>query len=503
MVNIGNMEILQIINSVAREKNLPKEVLLSAMEQAVQVAGRRKYGNEHNTKAKIDKKNGNISLFRVLDVVDDVENYFTQISLNDALEKKIDAKIGDEIYELLPPIDLGRVAAGAAKQVIIQRISEAEREKQYEDFKDKKGEILNGTVKRIEFNSIIIDLGGRAEAVIKKEQLIRGESFKVNDRIKAYVQDVRLSSKGPQIFLSRTDDRMLIKLFELEIPEIYDNVIELRAIARDPGSKAKVAVFASDSSVDPIGSCVGIRGNRVRAISNELNGEKIDVILWSKNIAQFIMNALAPAGITKIVIYEDKHTVDVVVSQDNLSLAIGRRGQNVRLASKLTAWNINIMTEDQESKRRNDEFSSATRLFIEALDVEEVIAQLLSAQGFTSLEQLASSKIETLINIEGFEEELATEIRERAINYINARNEEIIIKLESLGVEQELIDVLNLQPEFILKLSEYGIKTIEDLGELTVNEFKSLVPNSNMMDDDIALLIRTARTPAGSPMSTN
>ncbi|WP_425360465.1 MULTISPECIES: transcription termination factor NusA [unclassified Candidatus Tisiphia] len=492
MVNIGNIEILQIIESVAREKNLPKEALLSAMEQAVQAAGRKKYGNEHNIKAEINRKNGNISLFRVLNVVDNVEDHFTQISLNDAIEKKDDAKIGDEIYELLPPIDLGRVAAQTAKQIIIQRVSETEREKQYEDFKDKKGEILNGIVKRIEFNNIIVDLG-RAEAIIKKDQLIRGENFKVNDRIKAYVQDVRLVSKGPLIFLSRSDDQMLIKLLELEIQEIYDNVIELRAIARDPGSKAKVAVFASDSSIDPIGSCVGIKGNRIRAITNELNGEKVDVILWSKNIAQFIMNALAPAEIAKIVIDEDKNMVDVVVSQDNLSLAIGRRGQNVRLASKLTGWNINIMTEDQESKRRSDEFRSATELFMESLDVEEVIAQLLSAQGFTSLEQLASSKIETLMNIEGFEEELAAEIIERSINYVNAKNEKIIIKLENLGVEQELIDILDLQPEFILKLAEYGIKTIEDLGELTVNEFKSLVPNSNMADNDIELLIRTAR----------
>ncbi|WP_250311247.1 transcription termination factor NusA [Rickettsia endosymbiont of Oedothorax gibbosus] len=492
MVNIGNIEILQIIESVAREKNLPKEALLSAMEQAVQAAGRKKYGNEHNIKAEINRKNGNISLFRVLNVVDNVEDHFTQISLNDAIEKKDDAKIGYEIYELLPPIDLGRVAAQTAKQIIIQRVSETEREKQYEDFKDKKGEILNGIVKRIEFNNIIVDLG-RAEAIIKKDQLIRGENFKVNDRIKAYVQDVRLVSKGPLIFLSRSDDQMLIKLLELEIPEIYDNVIELRAIARDPGSKAKVAVFASDSSIDPIGSCVGIKGNRIRAITNELNGEKVDIILWSKNIAQFIMNALAPAEIAKIVIDEDKNMVDVVVSQDNLSLAIGRRGQNVRLASKLIGWNINIMTEDQESKRRSDEFRSATELFMESLDVEEVIAQLLSAQGFTSLEQLASSKIETLMNIEGFEEELAAEIIERSINYVNAKNEKIIIKLENLGVEQELIDILDLQPEFILKLAEYGIKTIEDLGELTVNEFKSLVTNSNMADNDIELLIRTAR----------
>ncbi len=493
MVNIGNIEILQIVEAVAREKTIPKETLISAMEQAVQVAGRRKYGNDHNIRAEINRKTGDISLFRILEVVERSEDYFTQISLRDALEKKNDAKIGDEIYELLPPIDLGRVAAQTAKQVIIHRVAEAEREKQYEDFKDRTGEILNGNVKRLEFNNIIVDLG-RAEAVIKKDQLIKGENFKINDRIKAYVQDVRLVSKGPQIFLSRTDDRMVIKLFELEVPEINDNIIEIKAIARDPGSKSKVAVFAADSSVDPIGTCVGIKGNRVRAISNELNGEKIDIILWSKNIAQFVMNALAPAEITKIVIDEDRNIVDVVVSQDNLSLAIGRRGQNVRLASKLTGWNINVMTEDQESKRRNEEFRFTTELFIEALDVEEVIGQLLCAQGFITLEQIASSKIETLMNIEGFEEELATEIKTRAVDYVNTKNENILANLEELGVEQELIDVLELQPEFILKLAEYGIKTIEDLGELTVNEFKTLVPNSSMKDEDMALIIDTARS---------
>ncbi|WP_375326815.1 transcription termination factor NusA [Candidatus Tisiphia endosymbiont of Nemotelus uliginosus] len=493
MVNIGNIEILQIIDSVAREKSIPKEALILAMEQAVQVAGRRKYGNDHNIKAEINRKTGDISLFRVLEVVERSEDYFTQISLKDVMERKSDAKIGDEIYELLPPIDLGRVAAQTAKQVIIQRVTEAEREKQYEDFKERKGEILNGTVKRIEFNNIIVDLG-RAEAIIKKDQLIRGESFKVGDRIKSYVQDVRLVAKGPQIFLSRTDDRMIVKLFELEVPEIYDNIIEIRAIARDPGSKTKVAVFAADSTVDPIGTCVGIKGNRVRAITNELNGEKVDIILWNKNIAQFVMNALAPAEITKIVIDEDRNTVDVVVSQDNLSLAIGRRGQNVRLASKLTGWNINVMTEEQESKRRHEEFRSTTELFMEALDVEEVIAQLLSAQGFITLEQIASSSIEALMDIEGFEEELATEIKDRAIEYINIKNEKIIAKLEELGVEQELIDVLELQPEFILKLAEYGIKTIEDLGELTVGEFKSLVSTSGMKEEDMALIIDTART---------
>lgn len=492
MFNVGNAEILQIVEAVSREKGISRDSLITAMEQAVQVAGRRKYGHEHNIKAEISRKNGEIKLFRVLEVVEEPENYFTQISLEEAKEKVLDAKIGDEIYDPLPPIDLGRVAAQTAKQVIVQRVSEAEREKQYHDFKDRKGEVLNGTVKRLEFGNIIVDLG-RAEAIIKKDQLIRGENFKINDRVKAFVQDVRLESKGPQIFLSRTDDRMLAKLFELEVPEIYDGIITIKAIARDPGSKAKIAVFAPDSSIDAVGSCVGIRGNRVRSVTSELGGEKIDVILWSKNIAQFVVNAMSPAQISKIVIDEDKGRVEIVVPNDQLSIAIGRRGQNVRLASKLTGWNIDVMTEEQESKRRNDEFNNMTELFMDALDVEEVIAQLLSVEGFTTIEQVASAEVKSLASIEGFEEELASEIKNRAINFINIKNEQIVEKLEKLGVEQELIDVLDLQPDHILALAEYGIKTIEDLGEMSVGEFKSLVPNSHLSDEDIELLIKTSR----------
>ncbi len=492
MINVGNSEILQIIEAVSREKGIPKEHLIATMEQAVQVAGRRKYGHEHNIKAEISRKSGDIKLYRVLKVAENPEDYFTEISLEDAKEKKVDAVIGDEIYELLPPIDLGRVAAQSAKQVIVQRVSEAEREKQYQDFKDRIGEILNGVVKRVEFGNVVVDLG-RAEAIIKKDQLIKGENFKINDRVKAYVQDVRLESKGPQIFLSRTDDNMLAKLFELEVPEIYDNVIEIKGIVRDPGSKAKIAVYATDSSVDPVGSCVGIRGNRVKAITNELAGEKVDIILWTNNVAQFVINAMAPAEIAKIVIDEDKNRVEVVVPNEQLSIAIGRRGQNVRLASRLTGWSIDVMTEEQESKRRTDEFNFTTDLFVKALDVEEVIAQLLSVEGFSTMEQIATADIDTLSSIEGFDEALATELQSRAINYVNAKNEEIVVKLEQLGVEQELIDVLDLQPDNILKLAEYGIKTIEDLGEMTVVEFKALVPNSNLSDQDIELLIQTAR----------
>ncbi|MGX6959879.1 MAG: transcription termination factor NusA [Rickettsia endosymbiont of Pentastiridius leporinus] len=492
MSNIGNIEILQIIDSVAREKGISKDILISTLEQAVQVAGRKKYGNEYNIKAQINRKTGEINILRVLEVVEEVEDYLTQIALEDALKNNPEAKIGDEISEALPPIDHARVAAQAAKQVITQRVIEAEREKQYNEFKDRKGEIINGTVKRIEYGDIIVDLS-RAEGIIKKEQLIKGENFKVNDRIKAYVQDVKQETKGPQIFLSRVDKQFLVKLFEVEVSEIYDRLIEIKEVARDPGSKAKIAVFASDSSIDPVGSCVGIRGSRVRAVTNELSGEKIDIILWSKDIAQFVINALAPAEILKIFIDEDKHKVEVVVSQENQSIAIGRRGQNVRLASKLTGWNIDIMTEEQEAKRRNEEFLTSTELFMEALDVEEVIGQLLSVSGFNSVEQIADSEISALVGIEGFEEDLAIEIKNRAINHVNAKNEEIVKKLEELGVEQELIDILSLQPELVLKFAEYGIKTIEDLGEMSVNEFKNLAPNYNMTDENIKLLIKTAK----------
>ena len=405
---------------------------------------------------------------------------------------RADAKIDEEILEKLPPIDLGRVAAQTAKQVIIQKVGEAERLRQYEDYKDRKGDILNGTVKRIEFGNIIVDIG-RAEALLRKDQQIRGEIFKVNDRIKAFVLDVRPETKGPQIFLSRTSDKFLEKLFEMEVPEIYDNIIEIKAIAREPGSKAKVAVYAADISVDPVGSCVGVRGNRVRAITNELHGEKIDVLLWDKNVAQFVINAMTPAQISKIVFNEEKRRVETVVPDDQLSIAIGRRGQNVRLASKITGWAIDVMTEEQESKRRTEEFTNTTELFTEGLGVEEVLAQLLSAEGFTTIDQIADADSATLESIEGFDTTLVTELKNRAVEYIESQNEKIIEDLEQLGVEQDLVDALNLAPEYILKLAEYGVKTIEDLGEMTVEEFRNIVPEDNITTEDIEELINFAQ----------
>jgi N utilization substance protein A len=470
-----------------------KAKLIEAMEQAVQIAGRKKYGLEQNISAQIDQNTGKISLFRVRTIVDKVENTFQEISLEDALLIRPEAQKGEEIFEPLPPIDLGRVAAQTAKQVIVQRVGEIERESQYEDYKDRKGDILNGTVKRIEFGNIIVDVG-RAEALLKKTQQIRGEMFKVGDRVKAYVQDVKREPKGPQIFLSRTDDEFLRKLFEMEVPEVYDNIIEIKSIAREPGSKAKIAVFATDISVDPVGSCVGVRGSRVRAITNELAGEKIDVINWDKNVAQFVINAMTPATISKIVFDEDKGRVEAIVPDDQLSLAIGRRGQNVRLASKMTGWSIDVMTEEQESKRRGEEFANTTELFVSKMGVDEVTAQLLSAEGYTSLEQIAYADSAALSSIEGFSnKELVEEMQSRAITYFEEKNEEIIEGLEKLGVEQELLDTLDLPPEYILKLAEFGVKTIEDLGEVTVSEFRQIVPANIVSSEEIEALISFAK----------
>ena len=342
--SVGNAEILQIIEAVSREKGIPRASLIEAMQQAVQAAGRKKYGHEHNIRAEINQNTGEIILYRVLKIVEKVENTFTEINLADGIAIRTEAKVGEEILERLPPIDLGRVAAQTAKQIIVQEVGKAERLRQYEDYKDRKGDILNGIVKRIELGNIIVEIG-RAEALLRKDQQIRGENFKINDRIKAFVLDVRSETKGPQIFLSRTSNKFLEKLFEMEVPEIYDHIIEIKAIARDPGSKAKIAVFAADVSVDAVGSCVGVRGNRVRAVTNELHGEKIDVLLWDKNIAQFVINAMAPAQISKIVFNEEKRRVETVVPDDQLSIAIGRRGQNVRLASQITGWSIDVMTE--------------------------------------------------------------------------------------------------------------------------------------------------------------
>jgi N utilization substance protein A len=490
--SFGNNEIIQVADAVAREKGINRDSVIQAMEDAIQVAGKRKYGHKHNIKAEIDPKTGEIKLFRAFEVVEVVENSYAEILLADAKETDSNIELGGFIYEDLPPIDLGRVAAQSAKQVIIQKVRDAERDRQYELFKDRVGEIMNGVVKRLEFGDVIIDIG-RDEAVLKREQVIRSEIFRPNDKVRVYVEDVRKVAKGPQIFLSRTHDQFLAKLFTQEVPEIYDGVIQIKSVAREPGSRAKIAVYSSDSSIHPIGSCVGVRGSRVQAIVNELQGEKIDIIAWSANPATFLVNALTPAEVTKVVIDEDRRRIEVVVPTEQLSLAIGRKGQNVRLASKLTGWHVDILTEDEESKRRSEEFNNLTELFMKGLDVEEMLAQLLAAEGFTSIEELAFIEEEDLANIEGFDLDLAKSLKARAQKHLEVLNKEFETQAKTLGIEKGLIEMLNLSPEKMIKLAESGIKNVEDLAEIKVREFNEILPNSEMTHEQIHALIELAK----------
>ncbi len=490
--NLGNNEILLVADAVAREKGINRESVIDAMENAIQAAAKRKYGHKHNIKVEINNKTGEIKLFRYFETVENPENPYTEISLKDALSTNHEAQIGDLIFEPLPPIDLGRVAAQSAKQIIVQKVKDAERDRQFELFKNRVGDIMTGIVKRLEFGDIIIDIG-RDEAILKKDHLIKGEVFRPNDKINVYVEDVRRVLKGPQIFLSRIHDQFVAKLFTQEVPEIYDGVIEIKSVAREPGSRAKIAVYCRDSSIDPVGSCVGVRGSRVQNIVNELKGEKIDIITWSVNPATFIVNALTPATVSKVMIDEEKHTVEVVVPNEQLSLAIGRKGQNVRLASKLTGWNIDILTEEAQSKRRSEEFTNLTALFMQALDVEEILAQLLASEGFTSVEEIALTSIKDLCSIEGFDENLALALKERAEKHVEKINKEFMDKVNSLGISEDLIELLKLPKDKILILAEAGIKTREDLADLKVKEFCEILPDSGLNHDQVRDLIANAK----------
>lgn len=490
--DFGNSEIIQVADAVAREKGISRDSVIEAMEHAIEVAGKRKYGHKHNIRAEIDRKTGKVNLFRMFEVVEVVENNYVEVSLEDAKLTNPEIELGGSISELLPPIDLGRVAAQAAKQVIIQKVRDAERDRQFEAFQNRVGDIMNGVVKRLEFGDIIIDIG-RDEAILKKDCIIKGEIFRPNDKIRVYVEDVRRVVKGPQIFLSRTHDQFLAKLFAQEVPEIYDGVIDIKSVAREPGSRAKIAVYCRDSSIDPIGSCVGIRGSRVQAVINELQGEKIDIIAWSSNPATFLVNALTPAEVSKVVIDEDTRRIEVVVPTEQLSLAIGRRGQNVRLASKLTGWHIDILTEDEESKRRTEEFNTLTALFMDALDVEEMLAQLLASEGFSSVEDLTMISDSELASIEGFDEGLSAALKERANKYLAKKNKAFDKQVKALGVDKELIEILELPQDKIIILAEQGIKTIEDLAELKVKEFIQILPDSNLSNDQIKDLIELAK----------
>ena len=468
-VSANRLELLQIADAVAREKSIDREIVISAMADAIQKAARSRYGQETNIRADINSKTGEIKLQRLLEVVDTVDDYATQISLEDARKRKADAEIGDFLSDPLPPMEFGRIAAQSAKQVIVQKVREAERDHQYEEYKDKVGEIVSGTVKRVEYGNVIVDLG-RGEAIVRRDELIPRESFRYGDRIRAYVYDVRREQRGPQIFLSRTHPQFMAKLFTMEVPEIYDGIIEIKSVARDPGSRAKIAVVSRDGSIDPVGACVGMRGSRVQAVVNELQGEKIDIIPWSPDAATFIVNALQPAEVAKVVLDEDAERIEVVVPDDQLSLAIGRRGQNVRLASQLTGWDIDILTEQEESENRQKEFAKRSKLFMEALDVDEMVAQVLASEGFASIEEIAYVDPDEISSIEGFDEETASEIQQRAKDYIDKQEAELDKKRKKLGVSDELRELPGMTTAMMVAVGEDGVKTIEDFAGYAVDD---------------------------------
>jgi len=461
VVSANRLELLQIADAVAREKSIDREIVISAMAEAIQKAARSRYGLETNVQAEIDPKSGEINLRRLREVVEVVEDHTVQIELELAQDKNPEAKIGDFVSEPLPPMDFGRIAAQSAKQVIVQKVREAERDRQFGEFKDRIGEILNGTVKRVEYGNVIVDLG-RGEAIIRRDETIPRENFRYGDRVRAYVYDVRREQRGPQIFLSRTHPEFMAKLFTMEVPEIYDGIIQIKSVARDPGSRAKIAVISNDSSIDPVGACVGMRGSRVQAVVGELQGEKIDIIPWSPEAASFIVNALQPAEVTKVVLDEDAERIEVVVPDDQLSLAIGRRGQNVRLASQLTGWDIDFMTDQEESERRQAEFESNTKTFMGSLNVDELVAQLLASEGFSSIEEVAYVDVLEIASIEGFDDDTAEELQARAREALERQEKELDEKRVSLGVLDELREIEGMTTPMMVALGNDKIKTIED-----------------------------------------
>jgi N utilization substance protein A len=460
-VSANRLELLQIADAVAREKSIDRMIVIEAMQDAIEKAAKARYGAETNIKVDINPRSGETRMWRLLEVVDHVEEYGRQISLENAQARNSAAKLGDFVTEPLPPIEFGRIAAQSAKQVIVQKVRDAERERMYDEYINRVGEIVNGTVKRVEYGNVIVDLG-RGEGIIRRDELIPREMYRYGDRVRAYIYDVRREQRGPQIFLSRTHPQFMAKLFMQEVPEIYDGIITIRSIARDPGSRAKIAVTSNDSSIDPVGACVGMRGSRVQAVVGELQGEKIDIIPWTENIADLVVSALQPADVAKVVLDEQAEKIEVVVPDEQLSLAIGRRGQNVRLASQLIGWDIDILTEQEESERRQKEFTERSALFMQALDVDEMVAQLLASEGFSSVEQLAYIDLSEITSIQGFDEETAAELQQRANDYLTAIEKANDEERTRLGVEDALYEIPGLNAAMLVALGKDGIKTVED-----------------------------------------
>jgi N utilization substance protein A len=486
------MELLHVADVVAREKNIERDEVLLAMEQAIQKAGRSKYGHEHDIRAVINRKTGDIELRRFRQIVETVENEVTQIAADSASRRWPELKVGDYVVDDLPPIDFGRIAAQTAKQVIVQKVRESERKRQFDEFKDRVNEIVNGLVKRVEYGNVTVDLG-RAEGIVRRDEVLPREHFKVGDRIRAFIYDVREEPRGPQIFLSRTHPQFMAKLFAMEVPEIYDGIIEIKSVARDPGSRAKIAVISRDSSIDPVGACVGMRGSRVQAVVAELQGEKIDIIPWSQDAATFVVNALAPAEVSKVVLDDEQGRIEVVVPDDQLSLAIGRRGQNVRLASMLTGWEIDILTEAEESERRQEETRTRSALFMEGLDVDEVIAHLLIAEGFRDVEEIAYTPLDELSEIEGFDADVAGELQQRALRFLKERDRQLTEQYRALGVADDVAAIEGLTPALLVKLGENGVKTLDDLADLAGDELVEILGEDVVELESANALIMAAR----------
>jgi len=465
ITSANQLELLQTAEAVAREKMIDPVLVVEAMEESLARAAKSHYGAEMDIRVSIDRKTGKATFTRVRTVIDpeteELENYQAQLTPDQAKQFLDDPKPGDTIVDEVPPVDMGRIAAQSAKQVILQKVREAERDRQFEEFKDRAGTIINGQVKREEYGNVIVDIG-RGEAVLRRNEKIGRESYRPNDRIRCYIKDVRREARGPQIFLSRTAPEFMAELFKMEVPEIYDGIIEIKAVARDPGSRAKIAVISYDNSIDPVGACVGMRGSRVQAVVNELQGEKIDIIPWNEDAPTFLVNALQPAEVTKVVLDEEAERIEVVVPEEQLSLAIGRRGQNVRLASQLTNLDIDIMTEEEESARRQAEFEERTKLFMDTLDLDEFFAQLLVSEGFTTLEEVAYVEAQELLVIDGVDDDTAKELQARARDFIDEKNRKALERARELGVEDSLIEFEGLTPQMIEALAEDDVKTLED-----------------------------------------
>ena len=491
--SLPRLELIQVAEAVSREKSIDKEEVITAMEEAIEKAARSKYGLERDIRANIDRKNGSINIAQFTEVVEIVENESTQMTYNESQRRNLNVGIGEFYKQSLPPIDFGRIAAQTAKQVISQKVREAERQRQFQEYKDRVGEIVVGTIKRVDNQSVTIDLG-RAEAIIKKDQMIPREQLRPGDRLRCFIIEVSEQVKGPQIFLSRASNDFLAALFTQEVPEIYDGIIEIKGVAREPGSRAKISAFSNDPSIDPVGACVGMRGSRVQAVVSELQGEKIEIIPWTDDPVTFVINALAPAVPSKVVMDEDANRMEVVIPDDQLSLAIGRRGQNVRLASQLTGWFVDIFTEAEESEKRQEEFSERSKIFIEALDIDDVIAHLMVSEGFITISDIAEASLEELMSIEGFDEDISSELSARAQNFVKMENQRIDSALKELKVKNDLYEFSELSKSNILTLAENNIKTLDELAELDSGELFGILGNKVFInEDDAGSVIMKAR----------